>query len=141
MLARRSGSRRTERRIRGYRNPRSGPRWNVASEQADPGSMLALYRRMLAVRRATPDLTSAGFELLLTDDPDLVVYRRGDVVIVLNMSDHERHVPADVVAGRRVLLSSVADDVSAVRPGSDREALDQPDDIVVPPDAAVWLGR
>jgi alpha-glucosidase len=106
--------------------PKDWARWNVASEQADPSSMLALYRRTLAVRRATPDLTSAGFELLHRDDPDLVVYRRGDVVVVINMSDHERRLPADLVAGLRVLVSSVADE-----PGNDS----------VPPDAAVWLGR
>ena len=92
----------------------------MASEQADPSSMLALYRRALAVRRATPDLTSAGFELLLPDDPDLVVYRRGEVVVVLNMSDHERSLPADLVAGLRVLVSSVADHVGAGRRSSDR---------------------
>ena len=106
--------------------PKDWARWNVASEQADPSSMLALYRRTLAVRRATPDLTSAGFELLHPDDPDLVVYRRGDVVVVLNMSDHERRLPADLVAGLRVLVSSVAEEA---------------DNDSVPPDAAVWLGR
>jgi len=106
--------------------PKDWARWNVASEQTDPNSMLALYRRTLAVRRATPDLTSAGFELLHPDDPDLVVYRRGDVVVVLNMSDHERQLPADLVAGLRVLVSSVAEEA---------------DNDSVPPDAAVWLGR
>ena len=106
--------------------PKDWARWNVASEQADPSSMLALYRRTLAVRRATPDLTSAGFELLHPDDPDLVVYRRGDVVVVLNMSDHERQLPADLVAGLRVLVSSVAEEA---------------DNDSIPPDAAVWLGR
>ena len=87
--------------------------------------MLALYRRALAARRATPDLTSAGFELLLPDDPDLVVYRRGQVVVVLNMSDHERSVPGSLVAGLRVLAASALEHA-----GSD----------TVAPDAAVWFG-
>ena len=121
--------------------PKEWQRWNVASEQTDPSSMLALYRRTLAIRRATPDLTSAGFELLLPDDPDLVVYRRGDVVVVLNMSDHERHLPAGLVAGLRVLVSSVPKDASVVRRGPDRSTPDEPDNHSVPPDAAVWLGR
>ena len=87
--------------------------------------MLALYRRALAVRRATPDLTSAGFELLLPDDPDLVVYRRGDVVVVLNMSDHERRLPADLVGwlssarvvGRACRTSADSDSAPAGRGG------------------------
>jgi glycosidase len=87
--------------------------------------MLALYRRALEIRRSTPDLTSAGFELLLPDDPDLVVFRRGEVAVALNMSDHERTLPGDLVEGRRVLVSSVPDHRSAGAVG---------------PDAAVWLG-
>ena len=94
----------------------------------------------LAIRRATPDLTLAGFELLLPDDPDLVVYRRGEVVVALNMSDHERTLPADVVAGLRVLVSSVAEPASGRR-GSNRNGNDQAGADVLGPDAAVWLGR
>ena len=105
--------------------PKEWGRWNAASEEADPGSMLALYRRALAVRRATPDLTSAGFEMLLPDDPDLVVYRRGQIVVVLNMSDHERALPAHLVNGLRVLVASARDHATADTVG---------------PDAAVWFG-
>ncbi len=93
--------------------PKEWARWNVTNQQVDPASVLSLYRRALAVRRATPDLTLAGFELLLPDDPDLVAYRRGEVVVVLNMSDHDRSLPADLVADHRVLVSSVADHVVA----------------------------
>ena len=103
--------------------------------------MLSLYRRALAIRRATPDLTLAGFELLLPDDPDLVVYRRGEVVVVLNMSDHERSLPADVVAGHRVLVSSVAEPAGSGRRGSNRNGDDQTGAGALGPDAAVWLGR
>ena len=130
-----------ERRIRGSRNPRSGHAGTWPASKPIRRSMLALYRRTLAIRRATPDLTSAGFELLLPDDPDLVVYRRGDVVVVLNMSDHERRVPADLVVGLRLLLSSVDDDVSAARHGTERGNSGQHHIDSVPPDAAVWFGR
>jgi alpha-glucosidase len=119
--------------------PKEWARWNVTAQQLDPNSMLALYRRALAIRRATPDLTLAGFELLLPDDPDLVVYRRGDVVVVLNMSDHERSLPADLVAGLRVLVSSVVEPAAAGRRG--RNGNDQPAADAVGPDTAVWLGR
>ena len=99
--------------------PKEWGHWNAADQESDSRSMLALYRRALAVRRATPDLTSDGFELLLPDDPDLVVYRRGQVVVVLNMSDHERPVPGALVAGLRVLAASVDDaDTDTVRADS-----------------------
>jgi alpha-glucosidase len=58
---------------------------NRATEAADPSSMLHLYRRAIAVRRATPALTRGAFELL--ESPDGVLgYRRafdGDTVDVL----------------------------------------------------------
>jgi alpha-glucosidase len=120
--------------------PKEWARWNVASQQADPNSMLSLYRRALAVRRATPDLTRAGFELLLPDDADLVGYRRGDVVVVLNMSDHERNLPAELVRGRRLLVSSVAEEMSAGRRSSDRSGNGASGAHAVGPDAAIWLG-
>jgi len=105
--------------------PKEWGQWNAAGQEADPGSMLALYRRVLSVRRATPDLTSAGFEMLLPDDPDLVVYRRGEIVVVLNMSDHERAVADPLIDGLRVLLASARDHR-------------RPD--TVGPDSAVWFG-
>jgi alpha-glucosidase len=121
--------------------PKEWARWNVAGEEADPSSVLSLYRRALAIRRATPDLTLAGFELLLLDDPDLVVYRRGEVVVALNMSDHERSLPAEVVGGLRVLVSSVAEPAGPARRGSNRNGNDQTGAGSLGPDAAVWLGR
>jgi alpha-glucosidase len=60
-------------------------RRNRATEAADPSSMLHLYRRTIAVRRATPALTRGTFELL--ESPEGVLgYRRasdGDTVDVL----------------------------------------------------------
>jgi alpha-glucosidase len=105
--------------------PEEWGQWNAAGQEADPGSMLALYRRALAVRRATPDVTSAGFEMLLPDDPDLVVFRRGETVVVLNLSDHERAVPDQLINGLRVLVASARD-----HSGRD----------TVGPDSAVWFG-
>ena len=49
-------------------------RRNRASEVADPSSMLQLYRRAIALRRAVPALTRGSFELLET--PDGVARRR-----------------------------------------------------------------
>jgi alpha-glucosidase len=105
--------------------PKEWGRWNAATQASDSDSMLALYRRALELRRAEPDLTSAAFEMLLPDDPALVAYRRGGIVVVLNMSEHERAVPDDLVEGLRVLLASLGDLTSAGSLG---------------PNSAVWFG-
>ena len=54
--------------------------------------------------------------MLLPDDPDFVVYRRGQVVVVLNMSDHERVVPDHLIDGLRVLAASGASSMPAPTP-------------------------
>ncbi len=70
------------------------PDWstrNVAAQETDPSSLLALYRRLLALRRAEPALAVGDFALL--DSPDgLLAYRRTavgrELTILLNMT-HE----------------------------------------------------
>lgn len=64
----------------------SGPTWlpvppeaatrNVEALQADPGSILQLYRNMLALRRASPALKRGSFELLDAPDGVLAFERR-----------------------------------------------------------------
>jgi oligo-1,6-glucosidase/alpha-glucosidase len=69
------------------------PRVNVASEEGDPSSMLACYRRLLALRKTRPALHAGSLDLLESERAgSLVGYRRrardGDVVDVwLNASD------------------------------------------------------
>ena len=65
-----------------------------------------------------------GFKTFAPDDPDLVVYRRGGVVVVLNMSDHERNLQAELVKGLRVLVSSLVDDTGAGQPAGAAEQVD-----------------
>jgi glycosidase len=70
------------------RHPR-GVEINVTAQRDDAGSVLRAYRRMLALRRATPEL--AGGNLTLVPPPGdprrLLAYRRGDdVLVVLNFS-------------------------------------------------------
>ncbi len=48
---------------------------NVAAEDADPGSVLCLYRRLLAVRRASPALRHGAMEAL-DAGPGVLAYRR-----------------------------------------------------------------
>jgi alpha-glucosidase len=49
---------------------------NVAAQQADPDSVLACYRRLLAARRTLPSLQDGTMTLLRGVDPDAVAYRR-----------------------------------------------------------------
>ncbi|RDE04548.1 alpha-amylase family glycosyl hydrolase [Sphingomonas aracearum] len=79
------------------------PTRNVAAQGADEGSMLSLYRRLLALHRATPALNEGSFTLL--DAPaGVLAYarRRGDEVlhILLNLTDHATTIPwqGDVLA-------------------------------------------
>jgi len=88
--------------------PESGVR-NRESEAADPGSILHLYRRAIALRRVTPALTRGYFELL--DAPDGVLgFRRqhdGDAVVVLvNFSDEVVDVGLPGLIGATVALAS-----------------------------------
>jgi alpha-glucosidase len=64
-------------------------RRNVASQRADEGSLLNLYRRLLALR------ARLGGELeMLAADRDVLAYRRGHHVVALNLGAEERDAPA-----------------------------------------------
>jgi alpha-glucosidase len=69
---------------------------SVEAQRDDPGSILHLYRRLLAARHASPALTSGSLELL--DAPDgVLAWRRsadGDErVVAVNMSAEPATVP------------------------------------------------
>ena len=65
---------------------------NVDAQRADPDSVLALTRDLIALRRATPDLHSGAYESLA--GPETVwTFRRGAAtVVVLNLSDDDATV-------------------------------------------------
>ncbi|MEH3048418.1 alpha-amylase family glycosyl hydrolase [Sphingomonas adhaesiva] len=91
------------------------PDWrtrNVAAQERDAGSMLALYRHLLALRRAHPALSLGEFALV-DADRDVLAYerRQGDerLLVALNLSDRPRAMP---FAGE-VLLSTLDGTASA----------------------------
>jgi len=49
---------------------------NVAVQGSDPGSVLACYRRLLAVRAATPALHRGALRLIRSGHPDVLAFRR-----------------------------------------------------------------
>jgi len=81
---------------------------NVEAEREDPRSMLNLYRRLLALRRASPALSSGGYRTLAADEATFA-YLRDDTLVALNLSDQPQAVALGALAGR-VVLSSHLDD-------------------------------
>ena len=74
----------------------------VEAQAADPDSMLSLYRSMLAIRRAEPDLRGSDLRWLHTTS-DVLAFRRGARFVCLtNVSAR----PVSLPAGASPLLAS-----------------------------------
>src|SRR5664280_112091 len=100
---------------------RQPARWaalTVEAQQHDPGSMLALYRAMLQIRRSELDLADGGLRWL-PSAADVLAFARGDAfVCITNFSG----APLALPPGCIVLLAS-----AALTAG------------LLPPDATAWL--
>jgi alpha-glucosidase len=92
---------------------------NVATQEADPDSMLQLYRRLLAARRRSRALRRGTWEPLDTP-PGVLAYRRRQAqpggetdvrVVVINFTDQPQPLPTGELdeVSWRVELSSAAD--------------------------------
>jgi alpha-glucosidase len=107
--------------------PPEAARRNVERLRADPGSILHLYRRLLALRRASPAL-NGGTQTLLDAPGGVLAWRReapGDArVVLVNFTPEERAVPAMGTA--RVALSS-----AGAREDRDFDGVLAPDEAVV----------
>ncbi len=73
------------------------PTVNVASESADPASLLSWYRKLIVLRRANPALRFGHTVMLDPDNADVLTYARvtdaGQAVLIsLNMSAQSRIV-------------------------------------------------
>ena len=72
---------------------------NVATQAADPGSVLETYRRVLAVRRSTRSLQDGALALTRTGDPTVLGYRRygssGEALVLVSFGPDAGsvHVP------------------------------------------------
>jgi alpha-glucosidase len=88
----------------------TGPPWlpiapdaatrNVATEAADPASVLSWYRRLLWLRRATPALQVGAQEVVDTGDRDVLAYVRstGPAAAFVALSFADRPVPVRLPA-------------------------------------------
>ena len=103
------------------------PDWGrhaASAQESDGRSTLSLYRRVLA-RRGSLDRADR-LEWLLPGSDALVAFRRGDLVVALNVTSQPVALPDDLVAGCLVAECSAHEDVDAG---------------TVPADACVWLRR
>ncbi len=70
--------------------PASYKTHNVATESKDPNSVLSMYKKVLALRRANEALTEGSYTTLNEDDANVMSYLRSykgkAVLVVLNMS-------------------------------------------------------
>jgi alpha-glucosidase len=81
-------------------------RFSVSAEDADAGSSLTLYRKLLALRRSSAALRSGTISEVKADD-GVLSYMRSDgtnrVQVLLNLTGEPRQ--ADAVSGRLALNS------------------------------------
>ncbi len=98
--------------------------WAVEAANDSRSSTLEMYRAALATRRTEPGLRSDS--LVWIDDlgDELVAFRRGDVVVILNPTQEAKLVIASVCGDRTIVMSSTH--------GHD-------DPTVIPPDTTLWL--
>lgn len=93
-------------------DPDADARPNVATQRADDASLLNQVRDLIALRRATPELGTAGSLEVLHDGYPLAYLRGGRYLVVINPSDAEvslRHdrpemATANIVRGHGVVV-------------------------------------
>ena len=93
------------------------PTRNVARMAQEPHSILTLYRRLLALRRAHPAL-SGGDITLLDAEGDVLAYERRHgaerLIVALNLGERPQHLALpDWARDWQLLLSTVADATAA----------------------------
>lgn len=86
---------------------------NVEAERDDPASMLTLYRRLLALRRAEPALSVGSWTPVDAEGDVLAYVREADgarFLVALNLGAEEAELPLDPsTRGGTVVLGTHAD--------------------------------
>lgn len=87
--------------------------WNVANLEADSRSILSLYRRLIALRKASPALVAGDYHPIAAQG-DLLVYRREAegtaMIVVLNLGPDPIAVTTSAIRfGSEILLSTFLD--------------------------------
>ena len=81
----------------------------------DAGSIYRGLRRLLQVRRETPELAGGALVGFRTHDPHVLGYQRpgpdGTVLVLVNLSEEERIVPAEALAAMTGTAHDLVTDV------------------------------
>jgi oligo-1,6-glucosidase/alpha-glucosidase len=91
------------------------PSRNVATQEADPGSMLHLTRALLRLRREIPALSIGDYHPVASGDCLLAFTRRADasrLLVALNLGEEPVSLPDEARGGER-LLSTLLDEGEA----------------------------
>ena len=98
------------------------PRINAAAAVADPDSVFATYKRLIALRKQYPIFTEGDFTLLSPDDEQVFAYirRRGDeaMLVAVNWSGKPAafEPPAGFAAARPLLETQAPAEAGRLRP-------------------------
>jgi oligo-1,6-glucosidase len=103
--------------------------WNAAAQRDDPSSVLAHYRRLVALRHDLPVVALGDFTMLLADHPAVYAFTRalpagdgwaGDrLLVVCNVSSSEHRLVGllpEAVGAELVLGNLPVDDPAVLRP-------------------------
>jgi alpha-glucosidase len=99
---------------------------NVASESADPSSMLSFYRRLIALRTATPALRTGTFQLIPGVHRSVLAHWRrhpeGDRIVLVNFSsdpiDVRVPLPPELATGTALMDALSETSVGAIAEGA-----------------------
>jgi maltose alpha-D-glucosyltransferase/alpha-amylase len=82
-------------------------RVNVADQRDDPDSLLGRVRRLVRARQENPEFGSAGFDLVETDAPEVMVHRcasdENAVVAIHNLSDESVEAEFELPGSSRLV--------------------------------------
>ncbi len=81
---------------------------SVARQSNDPGSMLALYRQLIQIRKATPALVEGSYRAFEGAPEDCLVFHRDTpqqyLIVALNFTDEPRAI---AIPAGKILLSTI----------------------------------
>lgn len=112
---------------------------NVASESADPASLLRWYESLIRMRRELPALRSGSITMLDAGSPEVLSYLRTggngapNVIVLMNMSATPQHVSLQLAEGAGRAKALLASD-SELPLNLDLK------DVTLPPFAS-WIGE